>query len=309
MKKVVFSVAILIYATSFTQNSGTSFEDPEIFTDPYTDTGDASVAHDLVNNPNEALVDHMASGSEIGFNARYVPYDTPGIGLTDGDDVGVIADPPNNGDPFPHGDNGYMISDVDGNFIVEFDPVLISSPTISIDFFISETGYEGDGTINASGSDRLRIYVKDISNSIEYDLLDTTGNDINNLGIEGAWITATSTIPNSPNITIQLIIEARNNSGAEAFYFDNLNFDGILGIEPFNNTTFKVYPNPSRNKIHISPLNLDGASIVLYDILGLEVMNTKLVDNTLDISNVKSGLYLLKISQGTTHSTQKIVVR
>ena len=309
MKKVVFWVAILIYATPFTQNSGTSFEDPEIFTDPYTDTGDASVAHDLVNNPNEALVDHMASGNEIGFNARYVPYDTPGIGLTDGDDVGVIADPPNNGDPFPHGDNGYMISDVDGNFIVEFDPILLSSPTISIDFFISETGYEGDGTINASGSDRLRIYVKDVSNSIEYDLLDTTGNDINNLGIEGAWITATTTIPNSPNITIQLIIEARNNSGAEAFYFDNLNFDGILGIESINNTTFKVYPNPSRNKIHISPPNLDGASIVLYDILGLEVLNTKLVDNTLDISNVKSGLYLLKISQGTTHSTQKIVVR
>src|SRR5210317_239950 len=118
MKKVVFSVAILIYATSFTQNSGTSFEDPEIFTDPYTDTGDASVAHDLVNNTNEALVDHIASGNEIGFNARYVPYDTPGIGLTDGDAVGVIADPPNNSDPFPHGDNGYMISDVDGNFIL-----------------------------------------------------------------------------------------------------------------------------------------------------------------------------------------------
>ena len=87
-----------------------------------------------------------------------------------------------------------VLSDVDGNFILEFDPVIATSPTISIDYYVSETGYEGDGTSNTSGSDRLRIYLKDLGNNMEYDLLNTTGNDINDLGIEGSWTTVSFSI-------------------------------------------------------------------------------------------------------------------
>ena len=308
MKKVFFWVAISFHATFYAQISGTSFEDPEVFTEPYTDTGDASVAHDLLNNPNEALVDHISTVDEIGFDARYIPYDIPGEGLTDGDAVGVTTDPPSTNEPFPHGNNGYMISDVDGNFVVEFDPVTVTSPTISIEFYISETGYEGDGTTNSSGSDRLRIYVKDLTHSVEYDLFDTTGNDINNLGVEGMWNTATTSIPGISETIIQVVIEARNNSSAEAFYFDNLNIEWELGIKNDESTLFHVYPNPCSDVLYISSPISDDTEVVIFDILGVEVLRTNLKNNTLNTSHLKSGLYLLNILQGSKRSTQKIVI-
>ena len=74
--------------------------------------------------------------------------------------------------------------------------------------------------VNESGSDRLRIYVKDLTNGTELDILDTTGSDINDLGIEGSWISGSA--PVLPNTTVQLVIEARVNASSEEFFFDNV---------------------------------------------------------------------------------------
>ncbi|HBY68280.1 MAG TPA: hypothetical protein DEG69_11300, partial [Flavobacteriaceae bacterium] len=175
----------------------------------------ANVAHDLINNPDEPIVNYTSTGGELGFNARYEPYDTPGDGLTDGDFVGVTDIQPTNDNPYPDGDQGYQISDSDGNFILEFDQVDltgVTDPTVSIDYFIVESGYEGDGTVNESSSDRLRIYVKDLTNGSELDILNTTGSDINDLGIEGSWITGSA--PVLSNTTVQLVIEARVNASS-----------------------------------------------------------------------------------------------
>ena len=71
--------------------SSTSFEEEVIEAGvndgQYTDTGDATVAHDLINNAGETPVDQFG-GTEMEVNARYTPYDEPGSGLTDGDLLG-----------------------------------------------------------------------------------------------------------------------------------------------------------------------------------------------------------------------------
>ena len=121
MKKITILAAFLVSVASFAQISGTSFEEPAVFSIEYTDTDDANVAHDLINNPDEPIVNYTSTGGELGFNARYEPYDTPGDGLTDGDFVGVTDFTPTNNDPYPDGDQGYQISDSDGNFILEFE--------------------------------------------------------------------------------------------------------------------------------------------------------------------------------------------
>ena len=204
------------YAQEFT-----SFEEPELFSGLYTDTGDQNVAHDLINNQDEPIVNYGTSGDELGFMARYVPYDTPGDGLTDGDEVGVNDNPPSGDHPYTDGSQGYQVSDVDGNFILEFEPIISYStgPSLSIDYYIAETGYEGDGTVNESGSDRVRIYVRYIEEDEEYDILDTTGSNINDLGIEGQWITGNVELPAfiAEPLTFQFVIEVRCNSSSEAF--------------------------------------------------------------------------------------------
>lgn len=310
MKKISTLSVLLVCTMSYAQMVFTSFEEPPVFSSEYTDTGDATIPHDLVNNTNEPLVDYSIVNTELGFNARYEPYDNPGIGLTDGDLVGVTAVPPNSAAPFPEGQQGYEISDVDGNFILEFEPVLISSPTISIDYFISETGYEGDGTVNTSGSDRLRIYVKDLGDNFEYDLLDTTGNDINDLGIEGAWNTLSFSIEDSPDINVELIIEVRTNSGSEAIFFDNVVIEGFLANQGFDSDDFNFYPNPAtQGFVNISSKTVGAREVVVFDVLGNQLINTRLTANRLDISNLNSGIYIVKIVQGNTSTTKKLIIK
>ncbi len=312
MKKATLLGAILISCVSYSQLEFTSFEEPEVFPGDYTDTGDPNVAHDLVNNTGEPLVDFTSTGKEIGFNARYEPYDTPGVGLTDGDAVGVTDDPPTGSDPYTNGVQGYHISDVDGNFILEFDPIVSYSdgPSFSIDYFVTETGYEGDGTVNESGSDRLRIYVIDFEDNSEYDIIDTTGNDINDLGIEGQWINGFVELPGFVfgGRTFQLVIEVRCNSSAEAFFFDNVIYNGILDVNENKNMTFSLFPNPATTGFVIIKSKIEGdKKITVFDVLGKEVINTTITDNRLNISTLTSGVYFIKISQGVASTIKKLV--
>ncbi|MFT5237179.1 MAG: hypothetical protein ACI9M9_000771 [Flavobacteriaceae bacterium] len=305
-----YLLSILFICTmSQAQLAYTSFEEAAVFSIDYTDTGDATIAHDLINNTGEPLVDYTFVNQEMGFNARYEPYNNPGDGLTDGDLVGVTDSPPTSGTPFPEGQQGYEISDVDGNFILEFDPVIAISPTISVDYYISETGYEGDGTSNTSGSDRLRIFIKDLGDNTEYDLLNTTGNDINDLGIEGSWNTVSLSIENSPNINVQLIIEARTNSGSEAFFFDNISFEQLLGDRKFESDYFAMYPNPNdKGYVNITSKTDGIKEVIVFDILGQQVINTRLTSERLDISALSGGIYIVEIEQGQVKTTKKLVI-
>ena len=309
MIKYYFLSILFICNMSQAQLAYTSFEEAPVFSINYTDTGDAAVPHDLINNANEPFVDYTFVNQEMGFNARYEPYSSPGDGLTDGDLVGVTDSPPTAAAPFPEGSQGYEISDVDGNFILEFDPVIATSPTISIDYYINETGYEGDGTSNTSGSDRLRIYIKDLGNNMEYDLLNTTGNDINDLGIEGVWNTVSLSIENSPNINVQLIIAARTNSGSEAFFFDNIIFEQLLGNQEYKSDYFTMYPNPTdKNYVNIISKTDGIKEVIVFDVLGQQVINTSLISDILDISKLSVGIYFVEIEQGQTTITKKLVI-
>jgi len=312
MKKIILIAAFFVAASAFGQ-IWTSFEEPEIFTVEYVDTGDATIAHDLLNNSDEPFVDFTSTGGELGFNASYSPYDTPGTGLTDGDFVGVTDASPSGSNPYPDGAQGYIMSDIDGNFILEFDPIdtgVNNITSMTMDYFIADTGYEGDGTQNETGSDRLRIYIKDLTNATEIDILDTTGNDINDLEIQGAWIHADLDLSPLIGSTVQLVIEARTNSAAEAFYFDNIIFSSLVGFENSNKDAFTLYPNPATNGyISIISESKELKHITVYDILGNERLNTSLSEEKLDISQLHSGVYILKIIQGPNYMTKKLIVK
>lgn len=310
MKKITFIAALLISAASIAQIAGyTSFEEPGVVAIQYVDTGDANVAHDLVNNASEPNIDFTSTGGEMGFDARYEPYDVPSDGLTDGDWVGVTEFA---GDvtAYTDGTQGYGIGDADGNYILEFDQLDLagySGVTLTLDYYVNETGYEGDGTLNELGSDRMRIYVKDLTNASEIDILDTTGSDINDLGIEGVWQNGSVNIPNG--VTIQLVVEVRCNSGSETLYLDNLVVDGILGLGDNNQNEFSVYPNPAKGYVNISSNVSGDKNIAIYNVLGKQVINTVISSERLNISNLNSGVYIMKISQNGVSSTKKLVVR
>ena len=310
MKKITFIAAIFLSALSYAQIAGTSFEEPGVFTIQYTDTGDATSAHDLASNPDEPFVNYTSTGGEMGFNARYEPYDEPSDGLTDGDWVGVTAFAGDVGE-YTDGVQGYSVGDPDGNFILEFDVVEISnSPDalLTMDYYVNETGYEGDGTENSSGSDRMRIYVKDLTNSTEIDILNTEGSDINDLGIEGSWTSVSIDLPN--NASVQLVAEVRSNSATETLYLDNISVDGSLNLGNNTEDIFSVYPNPVTNGyVTISSPSNGEKNIAIYDILGKQVMNTTITSDRLNVAQLNSGIYMLNISENGISSTKKLVIK
>jgi len=310
MKKITFLAALLISAVSFAQIAGqTSFEEPTIVPGvQYTDTGDPAVAHDLINNAGEPEVDFTSTGGEMGYNARYEPYDVPSNGLTDGDWVGT-TDFAGDVGAFTDGAQGYGIGDIDGNYILEFDTVDLTGytgVTLGVDYFLNDTGYEGDGTVNEEGSDRMRIYVKDLTNGTEIDMLNTTGTDINDLAIQGIWQNGLVNIPDG--VTIQLVVEVRTNSGAEVLYLDRIVIDGILGLGDTNQNQFSIYPNPANDFINITSQTSGDKNVAVYDILGKQVIST-ITSERVDISSLTNGVYIVKISQNGVSSTKKLVVR
>ncbi len=324
MKKTTFIVALLMGAVAFAQVAGTSFEEPNTFSGKYTDTGDPNIAHDLLNNAGQPLVDYASIGGEMGFNASYVPYNTPDVGLTDGDDVGVTDKKPSSTVTFTDGAKGYQMSDVDGNFILEFDLIdltAISSPGVSVDFLLdinsnpSNGNYEGDGTVNEAGSDRLRIYIRDLTNGNEIDLFNSTGTDLDDLvpfdsgtgQYQLEWQNATASIPSS---LVQLVIEGRNNAGTESFWFDNIMFLSAIGVNEQIQGQFSVFPNPATNGFVNVVSKAGGAkTISIFDVLGKQVVKTNLMGDRLDISKLKSGVYILKIEQGNNSTTKKLVIK
>lgn len=311
MRTLFTLLGLLSYFMTFAQFCG--FETPEVFASDYIDTGDPLIPHALINNANEPSVNWPTDENEIGFNARYEPYDNPDIGLTDGDAVGV-TDTTNEVGEYPNGNQGYVISDVDGNFILEFDPVVIASsnPSFSLYFYIAETGYEGDGTNNASGSDRLRIYVRHLEENTEYDVLDTTGFDINDLGIEGQWMQGMVELPGSAGSekTFQVVIEARNNSSSEAFYFDNLEFNQPLNLSDWEDRSLKLYPNPANDFIFLSAKqNKEPYSLEFFDVLGKCVFKTLESNGPVYIGHLSSGMYFVRISHDLEPTIQKLIIR
>lgn len=325
MKKITLIAALFVGAVSFAQVAGTSFEEPEAISGKYTDTGNPSVAHPLLNNAGEPLVNYVSVGGELGFLAYYVPYDTPDVGLTDGDFVGVTSFTPSSTVLFTDGANGYQMNDLDGNMIVEFDQVNltgVSNPSVSLDFLLSindnpvNGNYEGDGTVNESSSDRLRIYIKDFTNNTEIDLFNSTGTDLDEFVPFDAgsgeyqlqWQTATAAL--LPNTTVQLVLEGRSNASAENFWFDNILFDGVVGINDQASSQFAIYPNPaSKGFVNISSKVNGAKNISIFDVLGKQVVKTTLNGERLDISTLNSGIYILKIEQGKASTTKKLVVQ
>ncbi len=323
MKKITLLAALFIGVVSFAQVAGTSFEEPQAFSGKYTDTGNPNVAHPLLNNANEPLVNFVSTGGELGFLAYYVPYDTPDVGLTDGDFVGVTSFTPSPTLLFTDGEKGYQMNDLDGNMIVEFDQVDltgISNPTVSLDFLLSinndnpaNGNYEGNGTANNSDNDRLRIYIKDLTNNTEIDLFNSTGQDLDDfVPMSGGeyqlqWQQATASL--LPNTVVKLVLEGRSNASAENFWFDNIVFDGSAGVNDQSTGQFSIYPNPaSKGFVNISSKVGGAKNISIYDVLGKQVIKTTLNGDRLDISALNSGIYILKIEQGKASTTKKLVV-
>jgi len=68
-----------------------------------------------------------------------------------------------------------------------------------------------------------------------------------------------------------------------------------------------MYPNPTqKGSVIISALNNDVMNAQVFDIVGKQVKNETLTENALNVSNFKSGIYIVKITQNNFFTTKKL---
>jgi len=66
-----------------------------------------------------------------------------------------------------------------------------------------------------------------------------------------------------------------------------------------------VYPNPTSDIVYIDG-NYTQLKVIVYDILGKQLMN-KSITNSIDISHLGNGVYILQLSDGVKQTTQRII--
>ena len=71
-----------------------------------------------------------------------------------------------------------------------------------------------------------------------------------------------------------------------------------------------LYPNPvSNGKVYISTKNELDKEIIIFDVLGKKVLQTMISSKELNVSNLSSGVYIIKINEREASATRKLIIR
>ncbi|HEU0136452.1 MAG TPA: T9SS type A sorting domain-containing protein [Flavobacterium sp.] len=84
----------------------------------------------------------------------------------------------------------------------------------------------------------------------------------------------------------------------------------ITSLATANSTSdnFIFYPNPAKNELHISSKSgVEVQSVNIYNLLGQLVLTIGQPINVIDISNLNTGNYFLKIFSENGTSTEKFI--
>jgi hypothetical protein len=83
-----------------------------------------------------------------------------------------------------------------------------------------------------------------------------------------------------------------------------------LANQNFELDSIKLFPNPSTsNFVTITSSIHEDIDVVVYDIFGKHILTQKVIYNTLDVSDLHSGMYLLKISQKEKTTIKKLIIK
>jgi hypothetical protein len=71
-----------------------------------------------------------------------------------------------------------------------------------------------------------------------------------------------------------------------------------------------LYPNPvSDGKVYISTKKDSEKEIIIFDLLGKKVLQALISSKELNVSNLNSGVYIIKITEENASATRKLIVR
>lgn len=109
------------------------------------------------------------------------------------------------------------------------------------------------------------------------------------------------------NVTI---VFDSNSTSSNRVRFDDLSWTcySSLTTEEFSIEAIKIHPNPVNSSLNIDLKNNTKTQIEIYDILGKRILNQTInTSRNFDLKNLKTGVYILKISQNNTSITKRLI--
>ena len=89
----------------------------------------------------------------------------------------------------------------------------------------------------------------------------------------------------------------------------NTTVQGLLAVNAPSIKGLNVYPNPVKNgRLTIETAANAARAIEIFDVLGKQVLGTVTNENSIDVSALQAGIYVIKITEQGKTATQKLVV-
>lgn len=172
-----------------------------------------------------------------------------------------------------------------------------------------------DAVIDMNGDDTMILY--NGSNIVDiYGVAGVDGTDEVWEHLDG-WAYRNNTFgPNSSFTASEWTFSGKNavdncetNAGCSSV-FPIGTYQNVLSVDTFALTDISLYPNPSAlDYVHITSKSGVELSVAVYDILGKRYANQSLKNSKLDVSALRAGVYILKISDDVASTTKKLIIR
>lgn len=90
--------------------------------------------------------------------------------------------------------------------------------------------------------------------------------------------------------------------------FDSLVFvASTLSVEDQETNRVTVYPNPSKERLFIASEQATIERITIYDISGHKIIQQRNIDNSIDVSPLALGLYLIEVTSQSGKAVERFV--
>lgn len=162
---------------------------------------------------------------------------------------------------------------------------------------------------------------------MRYNIVDGTGNDVSSIIVNpvientepsSGWITSTDT-GTDPGEIGSIGLRQGGTSSTPALRLDGLRVtnvwpfslsDATLNVVKDDITGFSLYPNPVKGgKVFISSANnYAERTVQVFDVLGKQVVNQKGTQNSVDVSHLNKGVYIMKVTEEGKVATRKLVI-
>jgi hypothetical protein len=128
---------------------------------------------------------------------------------------------------------------------------------------------------------------------------------------------ASSTISVTPTAALtsiaNLVLRQDTNTTTPAMTIDELTIrttpNFTLSSASFSQIDgLKMYPNPTKNNLYIETALNSNINVSIVNMLGKEVVKANVVNNTVNVSNLTSGIYIVKITEEGKTSTKKLII-